>query len=199
MSITAITVLTPAVEYPVSLSEAKSQIRVTHSAEDEHIQALIAAATAWAQDYTGRVFIDTQVQYKLDCFTDAIRLPGGVVSAVNDIDYTDADGALQVLTGPTSSTPGTDYQETLQDDEQPILYPARESSWPSTQSGLKNAVAVDYQVGWSSSGEVPENIKHAIKFKVADLYTIRDSVDGSKSAAVASAENLLFPYIIQSC
>lgn len=200
MTITALTVITPADTHPITLAEAKGQLRITHSAEDAHIQSLIAAATAWAEDFTGRILIDTQVVHAFDCFPSSnneIELPGGIVSAVNDIDYTDEDGAPQTLTGPTSGTPGTDYQEDLTDDERAVVFPAIEDSWPATQSGLGNAVEIDYQVGWADETEVPENIKHAIKFKTADLYSIRDSVDASKSSATRAAEDLLFPYVIQ--
>lgn len=197
MSITALTVITAADGFPVTLSEAKKHLRVTHSAEDEDIQSKVAAATAWAQDFCGRIFLDTQVIHSLHCFPSfALPLPGGVVSAINDIDYTDEDGNPQTLTGPTSQTPGTDYQEVLTDDELAFVTPAIDGDWPSVQSGLVSAVAVDYQVGWATDGDVPENIKHAIKFKVADLFVIRDS--STKSANERAAENLLFPYVIQA-
>lgn len=128
-----------------------------------------------------------------------LLLPGGFVSAVNDIDYTDADGAPQTLTGPTSGAPGTDYQEDLTDDEWPMVFPAREMDWPSVQSGLVNAVQLEYQVGWADETKVPEDIRHAVRFKVGDLYTIRDTADaGTKSALLRAAEDLLFPYVVQS-
>ena len=127
-----------------------------------------------------------------------IVLPGGKVTAVNDIDYTDEDGNPQTLTGPTSGAPGTDYQEDLTDDEWPQIFPAREMDWPAVQSGLVNAVQVEYQVGWADETEVPESIRHAIRFKIGDLYTIRDTADaGSKSKLLTAAEDLLFPYVVQ--
>ena len=182
MSITALRTITEATEYPILLSEAKAHLRVTHGAEDAHIQSLIAAATDWAQTFTRRVLIDTQVGLRIDrfpqsgdspelkgdlngqwyyiqpsmgrkkeasCRDRAILLPGGYVTAVNDIDYIDSDGAPQTLTGPTSSTPGTDYQEDLTDDEWPFIYPAINTAWPATNSGEVNAVLIDYQVGWA--------------------------------------------------
>ena len=128
----------------------------------------------------------------------SMLLPGGYVSAVYDISYTDVDGNPQTLTGPTSDTPGTDYQEDLTDDEWPQIFPARESDWPGVQSGLINAAQVDYLVGWADETEVPDNIKQAIRFKLGDLYTIRDTADaGSKSKLLTAAEDLLFPYVVQ--
>ena len=227
MAITALRTITKAAITPVSLSEVKAHLRVTHSAEDAYIQSLIAAATDWAQTYTGRILVDTQVGLRIDCFPvhgdsaelkldptgkwftpqryarklsinardKSILLPGGLVSAVNDIDYIDADGAAQTLTGPTSAAPGTDYQEDLTDDEWCFIYPSRESDWPATQSGNVNSVLIDYQVGWVDASDIPESILAAIRFKVADLFSIRDSNDGKLSRA---AENLLEPYVVPS-
>lgn len=226
MSLAAVRVITKAAELPLSLAEAKQHLRITHKMDDSYISAMIAAATDWAQTYTRRIFINTQVELAFDSFPDschqlrwrdhempyrapfsrrmepnarhrAIFLPGGYVSAVNDIDYFDADGAQQTLTGPTSQTPGTDYQEDLTDDEWPFLYPAAETDWPATDSGVVNAAIIDYQVGWANRAEVPASIRHAIRFKVADLYTIRDTADaGNKSALLNAAENLLEPYVV---
>ena len=232
MSIPAIRIVTVADTKPITVADAKSHLRITHSVEDGHIDNLIGAATQWAQDFTRRILIETQVVLRFDRFpqkgesaavrgdfyadvfyipTDTfgrlkatnardsgILLPGGFVSAINDIDYIDADGNPQTLTGPTSAAPGTDYQEDLTDDEWPQVFPQREQTWPSFQSALVNAVQIDYQVGWPDETEVPESIRHAIRFKVGDLYTIRDTADaGTKSALLRAAEDLLFPYVVQ--
>ena len=128
----------------------------------------------------------------------SIVLPGGKVTAVNDIDYTDVLDAPQTLTGPTSQTPGTDYQEDLTDDEMAQVFPPRLGTWPSVQDSSINTVQLDYQVGWADETEVPEDIRHAIKFKVGDLYTIRDTADaGTRTALLRAAEDLLFPYVVQ--
>jgi hypothetical protein len=230
MSIVALRTITPATEYPITLSEAKSHIRITYTAEDTYIQSLIVAATDWAQQFTRRIFIDTQVGIRMDRFPasgdaaelqgdpqgqwfyirrsmqrkkeaakrdQSILLPGGFVSAINDIDYIDVAGAPQTLTGPTSAAPGTDYQEDLTDDEWCFIYPNSTTGWPGVDSNAVNAVLIDYQVGWPTRDDVPESICQAIRFKVADFFTIRDTVDaGSRSGLLQVAENLLDPWIV---
>lgn len=127
-----------------------------------------------------------------------IVMPGGKVTAVNDIRYTDEDGNPQILNGPTSQAPSDDYQEDLTDNEWPMVFPKLNETWFSTQDGLINAVQIDYDVGWFDETEVPEAIRHAVRFKLGDLYTIRDTADaGSKSSLLTAAENLLFPWIVQ--
>jgi uncharacterized phiE125 gp8 family phage protein len=199
MTITSLRVITAATEMPITLAEAKAHLRITHNAEDAHIQSLILAATDWAQTESSRIFVNTQVALKLDVFpSDKIPLLGGNVTAVNDIDYSDVDGNPQTLTGPTSQTPGTDYQEDLTDDEVPFLC-AAEAGWPTVESNVVNAVLIDYQVGWLTPEDVPGSIQQAIKFKLADLFTIRDTIDaGSKSELLRVAENLLYPYQLPS-
>lgn len=68
MSITALTILEAASEFPVTLDDAKRQLRVTHSHEDKHIEDLIAAATSWAQNETRRIFMQTRVRLAFDRF-----------------------------------------------------------------------------------------------------------------------------------
>lgn len=230
MSITALQIIVAAVEEPVTVAEAKAHLRVSYSAEDGHIQSLIRAATDWAQTFTRRILVDTQVGVRIDRFPDSgesaelrgdlsgqwftikpnsgrtksahkrdksILLPGGFVSAVNEIAYADELGAPQTIDGPTSSPVGTDYDEDLTDDEWAFIYPDSTTGWPSVDSSMVNAVLVDYQVGWPSPVNVPESIKAAIKFKVADLFGIRDSNDAkNRSELIKVAENLLEPYVV---
>lgn len=229
MSVTALRVVEAAAGYPVSLADAKENLRVSYPHEDKRIKSLIAAATDWAQAETRRVFMNTRVMIRMDrfpCASDSaelvgdphgqwfyvrpdpsrkksankrsgsILLPGGNVSAINEIAYTDADGAPQTLTGPTSGTPGTDYQEDLTDDEWPFIYPPA-TGWPSVDSSAVNAVSIDYQAGWQDAAAIPQSIVQAIQFKVADMFTIRDTSDaGSKSDLLRVAEDLLSPYVV---
>lgn len=197
MWITSLQTITVAEDTPISLAEAKAHLRVTHNAEDEYIESLIVVATDWAQTHTSRIFLDSQVAYRLNDFPrsrNIILLPGGIVSAVNDIDYSDVDGNPQTLTGPTSQSPGTDYQEDLTDDEWAWVC-ANTDGWPDVEDATVNAVLIDYQVGWLTPADVPGSIKQAMKFKIGDLFTIRDTIDaGSKSELIKVAENLLDPY-----
>ena len=196
MWITSLQTITIADDTPISLAEAKAHLRITHNAEDEYIQSLILAATDWAQVHTSRILINTQAGVRMNDFpvSGNILLPGGIVSAVNDIDYSDVDGNPQTLTGPTSAAPGTDYQEDLTDDEWAFVC-AETDGWPDVEDATINAVLIDYQVGWATPADVPSSIKQAIKFKVGDLFTIRDTIDaGNKSELIRVAENLLDPY-----
>ena len=52
-------VITPASTYPVSLTEAKSHLKVDTTADDTYITSIIKAATQLSEEYTNRFFIAT--------------------------------------------------------------------------------------------------------------------------------------------
>lgn len=127
-----------------------------------------------------------------------IMLPGGVVTAVEKIDYIDETGAPQVLSGPTSGTPGTDFQEDLTDDEGAFVVPPDNAVWPGTDVGIVNAVVVEFTVGYAANSDgVPEDIKAAIKFRVGDLFNIRSTTDGKAGGIGTTASMLLEQHRIQ--
>ena len=220
MSITALRIVTPPDDYPVTVLDAKGHLRVTHSADDFYIQQLIAAATSWAHDETRRILLSTVVTLRMDRFpasgefgrydpdtgkysiergynsaarTPRIFLPGGNVTEVASIAYIDTEGAAQTLAGPTSDPVGTDYQEDLNNDEAAWLFPPINSFWPSVQSNTVNAVTVRYTVGFGPvPSDVPETIRHAIRLKIGDMYVNRD---GSGAEALAAAR-LIAPYAL---
>ena len=55
-------VITPASTYPVSLTEAKSHLKVDTTADDTYITSIIKAATQLSEEYTNRFFIDTVIE-----------------------------------------------------------------------------------------------------------------------------------------
>lgn len=198
MATNALDIITAPSEYPVSLAQAKAHLRITHSFDNDLIQNHIIAASNWAEDQTRRILMKTVVESFRHKFpTRVFDLPGGKVTAVEEIRYTDGDGNPQTLNGPTSAAPGTDYQENLKSDEMPWLYPAQDSNWPDVQLDLVNAVAVQYTVGYGDSPEdVPFSIRQAIFFKIGDMYSIRDSNDAGGKQPSTSAEMLIHPYVL---
>lgn len=215
MSIAALVVKTEPASLPISLAEAKSHCRVTHNLDDQYLTDCIESATKWAEVYSRRKLVTQTVEIYSDgfplsgqCFywptawngrcgvmpssrRAVFTLPGGYVQAVNQIDYTDQLGVVQTLTGPSSAIPGTDYQEDLTDIFKPIVTPPQDSDWPIADDAL-NAVRIEYVVGWEPD-KLPQDIRHAIKVRVANMYVNRYAYE---KIATESAENLLYPYVI---
>lgn len=80
--------------FPVSLAEAKANLNISHSNDDDLIYSLIAAATLEAEQFLRRKLVSQTWKIYLDEFpaTDYIKLPFGQLRSVTAIKYTDSDG-----------------------------------------------------------------------------------------------------------
>lgn len=56
--------------YPVSLDMVKTYLRIDDGCDDELLRLYIKSATKTAENYCGRFFINTVVEYTMDGFTD---------------------------------------------------------------------------------------------------------------------------------
>ena len=74
-------VITPASTYPVSLTEAKSHLKVDTTADDTYIESIIKAATQLSEEYTNRFFIDTVIEQYASSFTELQTLFKSKVSS----------------------------------------------------------------------------------------------------------------------
>ena len=90
-------VITPASTYPVSLTEAKSHLKVDTTADDTYITSIIKAATQLSEEYTNRFFIDTVIDQTCSDFAQLQTLFKSKVSAVAHVKYYDNDNSLQTL------------------------------------------------------------------------------------------------------
>lgn len=150
---------------PVTLAEAKSQLRVDHSDEDARIASLIKAATAYLDGRTGilgRCLITQTWELLLDAFPDEdIEIPLGPVSSVTSIKYIDPNGIEQTI-------PGASYYV---DTASLSAWVIPQDEWPLTMR-TANAVAVRYVAGAAAA---PEPIRHAILLLVATWYENRST------------------------
>jgi len=150
-------IVTPPASYPVSLAEAKAQLRETSTDNDTYITALIAAATDEAENYVWRRFV-TQT-WRLYCqFFGEIKIPYGSLQSVTSVKYYDSDDVQQTLAATT-------YQVDI-NREPPIIRLAYGKSWPSIYS-RDDAIEVEFVCGYTT---VPESIKYAILMKIELLY-----------------------------
>lgn len=179
----------PATE-PVTLSEAKSHLRIDDTSEDTLITALISAARQVCENITRRAFVTQTYRLYINNFPFSRRivLPRAKLQSVTHIKYYDVNGNLQTLSDTnyyvdTYSEPGEVY---LKD----------EFTWPIVQSGRINAVEIEYVVGYGVAANVPEAIKSAIKIYIAHLFEHREPIitGTSQSNVPMSVEYILMPY-----
>lgn len=169
-------VITPAAFNPITLAEAKTWCRVDHSADDDLITALVAAASRMCARAAGRTFGVTTWEVVAPWFPSyTFRLPAPPLASVTWVKYRDTAGTVTTLDSSvygvnTDSDPGTVYLLTGQ-------------AWPTT-GDYHDAVRIRFTAGYATIGDVPETLKTAVRFCVGNWYEEREA--GSElPAAVA--------------
>lgn len=185
-----VVVTAPAAE-PISLAEAKAQVRVDHSDSDSDLAMLISSARYHAEETTRRAFITQTLKMTLDGFPGEIRLPRNPVHSITSIKYLDTNGDQQAL---DSAAYRLDNQSIVA-----RLTPSYGYSWPSTYA-TTNAVEITFVAGYGdASSDVPAPIRHAMLLMIATYYDqVRESVvlEGSPMRVPMSSKFLLGPYTI---
>jgi len=154
--------VTPPAAEPISLADAKLDLKVETTDDDVLIAAHIQAAREQAEHILGRSLMPQTWELLLDAFpADAIQLARSPVSAIVSVSYTDADGAEQTLDP-------ADY--TLDADNLPgWLLPAYGTSWPGTRDVI-NAVRVRFTAGYADAAAVPAGVRAWMLLRLRHLY-----------------------------
>lgn len=186
--------VTPAVELPVTLTEAKEHLRVDSSDEDDLITSLIYAATDFVSGrngYTGRALLPQTWNAYFAKFSD-IELPLPPCISVASVTYKDTDSASQTLA--TSVY-------TVNTARHPALINLKPNqTWPETDESW-DAVRVQFSCGYANGSPareaIPYSIKAAIKLVIGDLYQNREGgnlVNGARYEINPTVKALLNPY-----
>lgn len=183
----------PAVE-PVTLAEAKEQVREDGSDSDTLIAALITAAREYVEERTGRALITQTWSLAMDgppCGNDAIRLPRPPLQSVTSVVYVDEAGADQTWAV-------ANYRVDTHSEPARIAL-ASDAVWPIPQF-VAGAVTVTYVAGYGDTPDtVPQAIRQAILLLVGHWYDHRSpEVVGTVVGRVGfTVDALLAPYVVQ--
>lgn len=159
----------PAAE-PVSTADAKTHMRVTTSADDTYIDALVKAARMALESNLNRQFISTTYYFYLDQWPAVILLPRPPVSSVTSISYVDSDGATQTWSS-------SNYQVDSPTNALARIMPAYGRTYPTIRDTVFKPITVEYVAGYGTAGsDVPEHIILAIKMLAAHWYEERSPV-----------------------
>ena len=150
-----VTVVTPAATAPLTLSDVKTFLRVTHNDDDDALEHMIDAATDMAERYTGRSFIrKTLCLYDRGSRPDAIRLPAAPVLSVDQV----------------SAYSRTNDTETVIDPAQYIFSPAF-SCVRLKYHPLADEMRVIFTAGYGNTGDsVPEPLLEGMRLHIEQLY-----------------------------
>lgn len=200
-----IQLITPPVQEPVSLAEAKAHLRVDFEEDDALIALLLVAARQAAESLTHRQLVSARWRLVLDSFPGpslmgvpagqpftlpghAILIPKSPVACVVEIRYLDMAGASQVM-------PSQNY--TVDAACEPArITPVFGQIWPIALPQI-GAVTVTFDAGYGAPAAVPEGIKSWIKLRLGSLYAHREEVAALSRGRIDPlpfVDGLLDPY-----
>lgn len=181
--------VTPPATEPVTSTEAKAHLAVTHSDDDTMITRLIIAARRACESICRRSFITTAWKYTMErwpvCNGGRIVLPRPSLIAVSGITYLDTTGTRQTLS--------SELYVVSTAREPAVVIPAYGTTWPAAREFM-DSVQVSYTAGYgATAASVPDDIRAAILLMVGHLYAHRGDENQEPPAAV---RNLLAPYSV---
>jgi uncharacterized phiE125 gp8 family phage protein len=179
----------PSVE-PVSVTELKSQLRITNSTQDTMLLALTKAARQHVEDYLRYSIITATWELYLDEFPpsgECIWIQKSPVTSITFLKYINSDGVLTTLIENTDFV--SDYNSLPA-----CIYEAYNQMWPIPRL-IKNSVIVRFVAGYANAAAVPEQIKQAILMLASSLYeNPSDEVTGTQVNQInLTSERLLRP------
>lgn len=144
---------------PVTLSQAKHQLRIDGNESDGLVGQLIDAATGAVSEMLGLSLVEQQWSYSVPSVGGDLKLPKGPVKTVDSIAYYDRDDVAQTATV-------SDFY-LFKDNDMAILRPKPGMSWPDT-AAREDALSVTFTVGWA--GLVPAEVKQAVLVMVSHMH-----------------------------
>lgn len=181
-----VSVVTAAASLPLSLAEAKAQLRVDEDDEDALIESMIKAAVLEIDSprgWLGKSLITRTLRLTFDSTPPRIiSLPGPPTTSISSVTYRDSDDEFVTIDA-------DDYLYDLT-GEPALLWPV--DCWPSDIACGPDCFRVQYVSGYASAGAVPDNIKRWMLARVADMYRDRETfVLGVTPAPVPHLDRML--------
>jgi uncharacterized phiE125 gp8 family phage protein len=148
---------------PISLAEAKDQVRVTDTTEDDYIGKLIPAARRYVENRSGIIIKRRQFTENQFPVRGAIRLSNGPLVLVDTVAYPD-----------TSGTPATYAGARIVGQ---LIYPVLGAIWPAAYPN--EGFTVTYTAGLSTAllgSDDYSNLLHAMKLLIGHWHSNREAV-----------------------
>jgi uncharacterized phiE125 gp8 family phage protein len=175
---------------PVSLSEAKTHLRILTNDEDSYISNLISLAREYCENFTKRSFIDSTFLLTLPAFPyteKPVVLPFPPLKQVDWIKYKNIEGNLMAL------SENDDYI-VINGISPGAVIPISGNTWHTDIYDVPDAVQIQYQ---TEPANIPVSIKQAMLLLIGHYYENREaSTDRRMNEIPMSVNSLLWPYRI---
>lgn len=179
----------PTVE-PITLQEAKDHLIVEHDEDDLWIYNAVVSARKHFEARCDRVLVRQQWRLYMDRFED-FELQPYKVQEVEQIQYTDIDGATQTL----------DTSIYTVDIPRQMVYTAYNQVYPAARD-VRNAVWADVWAGEYKvnspidlTTDIPQDIKGVLYYLIEDFYKNRGSTSEVSMFRNETYDALLQPHI----
>ena len=156
----------------VPLADAKRDLRVLNSDEDAFISSLITDAVAYVEAYTGLTLVGIEQEIPASTWVELEDLKVSPVASV-EISYVDVDGETQTL--------DPDAYELIGDMFSAGVFARSGATFP-TLGNARRPITVAATCGLDPSS-VPNPVKRAIRFLVAQWFKSREPVSFEREAA----------------
>ena len=189
----ALELVTGPTQEPVTLDEAKAQLRLDIADDDGLLAGYLIAAREHIEGQIKRDLVTKTWDYTIDWawpvrgVKQHIRLPINPVQSVTSVSYVDEAGATQTLaTSQYTVAARTSYS---------YVTPAYDVTWNTTRR-VPDAVTVRFVSGYL---HCPQDLKAAVMLLAAHFYENREAVTAKAMSEVPlSVDALLSPYTDRS-
>lgn len=165
-------IVTPPASYPITLAEAKAQLRVDSgdTSNDVMITALIPAATKFCQSLVQRVFVLQTLEWVLPCWRECLEIPIAPVAAdqITWVKYVDWVSQTQQTLASSA------YVVQTKGDSVRIV-PKFGTCWPLVFARSPEPVVIRFDAGYEDPADLPGNVKVAILLMLRHLYTMGEA------------------------
>lgn len=153
---------------PISLADAKTQMRIESSDDDAYITRLIDVAVAYtdARGALGRAMITQRWAQSFYEHDNRVYLKIVPAKTLVSITYYDTSNVLQTATI-------SDYL-LVTDDDWAYVEPVSGKVWPSVYNRA-DAIKINFDAGYGADAtNVPQHVRHALFLLVAHWYENRE-------------------------
>lgn len=171
---------------PITLTEAKANLRVDFATDDTLITSLIASARRSVELFLRRQLVTATWDLFLDDWPpeDIIHVPLPPLQSVTSVAYVDTAGNPQTWTA-------SNYRVDV-NWEPGRIEPAYGVAWPGIRK-IVGTIAVRFVAGYGAAATVPDDIKSAIYLLLADLYEHREKQAETALSLNSTYRDLLWP------